>query len=121
VLIANAGKEARINWVVPYASARGSTANVHGHVWGRQPYICPGSARNGLTGACNLNEVASRNIGTNPQDFYVGGLESLMGAAHFTIRLPSAGGNNAILGDFLVRDQAGFGTTSGLWGLMRVQ
>jgi hypothetical protein len=121
VLLATAGKEARLNWVVPYGAGRGSTANVHGHVWGREPYICPGSARLGLPGACNLNEVASRAIGTNPFDMYVGGLESFLPTAHFTIRLPSAGGNNAVRGDFLVRDQGSFGTTSGLWGLMRVQ
>jgi hypothetical protein len=121
VLIANAGREARINWVSPYGTFRGSTANVHGHVWGRQPYICPGSARLSLAGACNLNEVASRAIGTNPQDMYVGGLESITPTAHFTIRMPKAGGENAIRGDFLVRDQGSFGTTSGLWGIMRVQ
>jgi hypothetical protein len=121
VFIANAGREARINWVTPYGTFRGSTSNIHGHVFGRQPYICPGSARLGLPGACNLNEVASRAIGTNPFDMYVGGIESQTPSGHFTHRLPSAGGNNAVRGDFLVRDQGGFGTTSGLWGILRVQ
>jgi hypothetical protein len=121
VLIANAGREARINWVNPFGTFRGSTANVHGHLWGRHPYICPGSARNTLTGACTLTEVASRRIGTNPQDMYIGGQESLTPATHFTLRLQKAGGENAIPGDFLVRDQAGFGSTSGIWGILRVQ
>jgi len=121
VFIANAGKEARVNWVAPYGTSRGTTSNIHGHVFGRQPYICPGSARLGLAGACNLNEVASRAIGTNPFDMYVGGIESQTPSTHFVHRLPSAGGNNAVPGDYLVRDQGGFGATSGLWGILRVQ
>jgi len=121
VFIANAGKEARVNWVAPYGTSRGTTSNIHGHVFGRQPYLCPGSARLGLAGACNLNEVASRAIGTNPFDMYVGGIESQTPSTHFVHRLPSAGGNNAVPGDYLVRDQGGFGATSGLWGILRVQ
>jgi hypothetical protein len=37
VLIATAGREARIHWVSPFGSFRGATANVHGHIWGRHP------------------------------------------------------------------------------------
>jgi manganese oxidase len=121
VLLANAGKEARIHWVVPYGTTRGSTVNVHGHVWQRQPYVCEGSARNTLTGACTMTEVGSRNIGTSPYDFYEGANESLTPASHWTFRLPKAGGGNAVAGDYLFRDNGGFGNTSGLWGILRVQ
>jgi hypothetical protein len=34
--------------------------------------------------------------------------------------LPSAGGVNAIPGDYLFRDYGAYGNTSGLWGLLRV-
>jgi hypothetical protein len=35
--------------------------------------------------------------------------------------LDSAGGENAVTGDYLFRDQASFGNTDGIWGIMRVQ
>ena len=123
VLIANAGKEARMHVVVPHGTTRGTTINVHGHLWNRHDYVCEGSARNGLAGACTMTEVASRNIGATP---YVSALnqganESITPASHWTFRFPRAGGGNAITGDYLWRDNAGFGTTSGIWGILRVQ
>ena len=121
VLQAVAGREARVHWVVPYATTRGTTINIHGHVYQRQPYVCEGSARNALTGACTMTEVGSRNIGVSPYDFYEGANESVTPNAHWTWQLPSAGGGNAVKGDFLFRDNAGFGNTSGLWGILRVQ
>ena len=66
VLVANAGKEARMHVVVPHSTTRGITINVHGHLWNRHDYVCEGSARNGLAGACTMTEVASRNIGPTP-------------------------------------------------------
>jgi manganese oxidase len=123
VLQANAGQEARMHVVVPHGTTRGTTINVHGHLWNRHDYVCEGSARNGLSGACTMTEVASRNIGATP---YVSALnqganESVTPASHWTFRLPSAGGGNAITGDYLWRDNAGFGNTSGIWGILRVQ
>jgi hypothetical protein len=107
--------------VLPHGSTRGTTINVHGHVWQRQPYVCEGSARDGLTGACTMTEVASRNIGTSPYNFDQGAQESVTPAAHWVFRFQSAGGGNAVTGDYLWRDNAGFGTTSGIWGILRVQ
>jgi hypothetical protein len=65
--------------------------------------------------------VGSRAIGNNPIGFAQGGQESWNAVTHFDIRLPSAGGGNAILGDYLIRDQASFGNASGIWNLMRVK
>jgi hypothetical protein len=65
--------------------------------------------------------VASRRIGDNPQDMFIAGQASIRPPEHFTLRFQEAGGENAIPGDYLVRDQGSFGTTSGMWGLMRVQ
>jgi hypothetical protein len=123
VLQAKAGKEARMHVVVPHGTTRGTTINVHGHLWNRHDYVCEGSARNGLTGACTMTEVAARNIGATP---YVSALnqgsnESITPASHWTFQFPSAGGANAITGDYLWRDNAGFGNTSGIWGILRVQ
>jgi len=121
VLQAVAGREARMHFVVPFSTSRGSTINIHGHVYQRQPYVCEGSARNALTGACSMTEVGSRNIGVSPYDFYEGANESNTPAAHFTWQMPSAGGGNAVPGDYLFRDNGGFGNTSGVWGILRVQ
>jgi hypothetical protein len=65
--------------------------------------------------------LGSVKIGHNPLSFYQGGQESVTPYAHFDLRLPSAGGANAVKGDYLFRDQAGFGITSGMWGILRVQ
>ena len=107
--------------VMPYGAGRGTTVNLHGHVHQRQPFVCEGSARNSLTGACTMTEVGSRNIGVSPYDFYVGAYESVTPAAHWTWHLPSAGGGNNIPGDYLFRDNGSFGNTSGLWSILRVE
>jgi hypothetical protein len=41
--------------------------------------------------------------------------------SHFELLLPSAGGSNAIPGDYLFRDVGSFGNTGGVWNLLRVQ
>jgi hypothetical protein len=114
------GTETRLRVVEPTGVGRGTTFNVHGHGWQRDPYVCPDSADLGLTGKCAAGEIGSQALGDNPLGMYLGGQESVTPAAHFDFLLPSAGGINAIEGDFLFRDQASFGNTSGIWGLMRV-
>ncbi|MNJ79246.1 hypothetical protein D3C77_771960 [compost metagenome] len=51
---------------------------------------------------------------------YIGAQESVLPAAHFSFMLPSAGGANAVMGDYLFRDYAAYGNLSGLWGILRV-
>ncbi|HET9578279.1 MAG TPA: hypothetical protein VFP44_10660, partial [Usitatibacter sp.] len=121
VFVANAGQEVRMHVGVPHTTSRGTTWSINGHVWQRDPYICPSDSRNGLLGACNLTSVGSQRIGNNPIGFAQGGQESITGAAHFTFLLPSAGGGNGVRGDYLFRDQASFGNAMGLWGILRVQ
>ncbi len=126
VIAANANQELRLRVVQPTGVGRGTTFNVHGHGWQRDPYICPGSSDLDLTGKCvpatsaGPGEVGSRAIGDNPLGMYLGHQESLTPAAHFDFVLPRAGGTNAVTGDFLFRDQASFGNTNGIWGLIRV-
>jgi hypothetical protein len=121
VLQAARNKQARVRITNPYGTTRGSTFALDGHVWQRDPYLCNGEARNGLTGACEMTTVSSRNIGNNPMGFAQGAQESWTPASHFDIVLPSAGGGNGVTGDYLFRDHAAFGNASGVWGIMRVQ
>jgi hypothetical protein len=111
---------------------RGSTFTVHGHIWQRDPYVCPGENQDNLTGKClnvsmdDFADVGSRRIGDNPIGMWLGGQESVQPYQHFEARLEHAGGAaNAgdppiVTGDFLWRDQASFGNTDGIWGILRV-
>ncbi len=121
VFQANAGKPMRVRMTNPFGTTRGSTLQVHGHQWQRDPYVCTGEARNGLTGACLMTSVGSRNIGLNPIGFYEGGRESWTPMSHFDIVMPSAGGGNGVVGDYLMRDSASFGNASGVWSIIRVK
>jgi manganese oxidase len=121
VFSAAAGKPARVRITNPFGTTRGSTFQMHGHLWQRDPYVCNGEARFGLTGACLMTSVGSRSIGSNPIGFYEAGRESWTPYSHFDIVMPSAGGGNAVIGDYLYRDSAAFGNASGVWGIMRVK
>ncbi|MBL0393011.1 hypothetical protein JJ685_17870 [Ramlibacter monticola] len=121
VFQANRNQQTRVHITNPHGTTRGSTLALHGHVWQRDPYICPGEARNTLTGSCLMTSVGSRALGVNPQGFATGGQESWTPSSHFDVFLPSAGGGNGVIGDYLMRDQAAFGNASGVWGIMRVK
>ncbi len=56
IFTAKAGDEVRIHSAVPHGTSRGTTWIFHGHVWQRDPYVCPNDARNQLTGACSDDE-----------------------------------------------------------------
>jgi hypothetical protein len=135
IFTASAGQEVRFHVLMPTGVGRGSIWHQHGHLWQRAPYICPPAdednlvalgATGNLPGRCAPNAVGSQQIGLNPQGMYLGGQESVTPSAHFTIRLPEAGGADAANvvpaagADFLYRDQGSFGNTSGLWGILRV-
>lgn len=132
IFVASAGQEARMHVAVPHTTSRGSTLGIHGHVWQRDPYVCNGEAMYGLAGLCTTVAngglfdasgnplVGAKDIGNNPVGFAQGGQESLTGYTHFTFRMPKAGGENGVKGDFLFRDKASFGNASGLWGILRV-
>ena len=138
VFYASAGKEARIHLLQPTGANRGGVMTLHGHVWQRTPYVCPSSYM-GITGNCNPTgflptgtgtavsttgigplEVASRSIGDNLTSISMGAQDQMQPGAHFTLRLPSAGGSAGVQGDYLLMDRGGFGTTAGVWGILRV-
>ena len=107
VFTSTPGQETRMRVLMSTGVGRGTTFDLHGHGWQRDPYI---------TGA-----VPSQTIGDNPHGMYLGHQESLQPASHFDIVLPSAGGSNSVPGDYLFRDHGSFGLTDGLWGILRVQ
>jgi hypothetical protein len=129
VFSAPAGSQVRMHLLQPSGSNRASSFTLHGHVWQQAPYVCPNSAKDGLSGKCLATgffptlagEVGSKAIGTSPLGGYMSAQDLIQSGSHFTLFLPSAGGGNAVRGDYLLMDRAGFGTTNGLWSLLRVQ
>jgi hypothetical protein len=121
IFLATPGQQARVHIASAHGTKRGSTFVVHGHSWQRDPYVCPGESRNGLTGACLMTSVGSRAIGTNPVGFQEAGRESWSPYNHFVMVLPKAGGENAVVGDFLAHDRGSFGNASGMWSIIRVK
>jgi hypothetical protein len=123
VFLADANMPFRVRVTNPYATSRGTTFQLHGHLWPRDPYICVDPAtglpktKDGIVGRCATTEVGSTGIGINLQAFYQGGQESITPATHFDI-VPTLTG---LPGDYLFRDSASFGAASGTWGILRVQ
>ena len=114
------GRQTRMRVLSPAGVGRGSTFDLHGHVWARDPYLPedPTCLTAPTLANCGLSSVS---IGTNPLAWYLGGQESWMPSGHFDVVLPLAGGKNKIAGDYLFRDHASFGVTDGLWGILRVE
>ena len=128
VFLARAGDQTRLHLLAPSGTSRASSFTLHGHSWQRDPYVCPSA--NLLPGRCLPTgfvptapgfEVASRALGVNPVGIAMGAQDLVMPGAHFTLLLERAGGVGAVRGDYLFMDRAGFGTTSGLWSLLRVR
>jgi hypothetical protein len=133
-----AGDPFRMHVLMPFAPGRGSTYDLHGHVWQRDPYVCPSDSDLGLVGKCNMGNghagasaakggpdnnipsVGSQNLGDNPIGFHLGGIESWFSGQHYEIVIPSAGGSFGVEGDYLFRDHMGIGNAGGLWGIVRV-
>jgi hypothetical protein len=134
VFTAAPGAPVRMHILFPSGVDRGSVFHLHGHLWQRTPYVCNGQSEFGLAGKCNWTDfsaagfnLGSTHIGVNPVGSYTGAQESVIPAAHFDLVLPGAGsptggagGVGRVPGDYLFRDQASFGNTDGLWGILRV-
>ena len=122
VFTAAAGQPTRLHVLNGASTDRDSTFVLHGHVWQRDPYVCPGQSDLGLVGRCAPNTpVPSLALGNNPQAKYMGSEEGMGHVyGHWPI-LFNAGGTDAIPGDYLYRDYSPSGNTDGLWGILRVQ
>jgi hypothetical protein len=120
VFKASPGQPFRMRVGVPHGTTRGTTFNLHGHGWQRAPYLAQNTGGHGLPDPVNPG-LGSVKIGSNKLSFYQGGQESITPYSHFDLVLPKAGGANSVAGDYLFRDQGALGSTSGLWGILRVQ
>jgi hypothetical protein len=118
VLYAKPGQPFRTHILMPTGGSRGTTFQLDGHVWSTNPFLSEKSDTGGYP--MGTPGVGSVKFGYNPMSMYIGAHESVLPAAHFSFMLPSAGGVNAIPGDYLFRDYGAYGNTSGLWGLLRV-
>jgi hypothetical protein len=130
VFTATPGQQARMRVLQSTGVGRGSTFDLHGHPWQRDPYLPEDPAC--LTATSGLGDgaplaaggsgcgLSSVEIGFNPLAWYLGGQEGWQPQGHFDIVLPSAGGRMAVEGDYLLRDHASFGVTDGIWGILRV-
>jgi len=109
-------------YVLNGASAdRDGTFILHGHVWQRDPYVCPGQARVGLTGLCEMDSVGALALGLNPIGKYMGGEEGMGHVfGHWPI-LFDAGGTFGVTGDYLYRDYTPSGNRNGMFGILRVE
>ncbi|WP_018989387.1 manganese-oxidizing multicopper oxidase MnxG [Aromatoleum toluclasticum] len=119
VLTVNRGMPFRIHVVQASGGSRMGTFGLHGHVWQRDPYRANNTDSSGYPS--RKFGVGSTRILFNPLGMFLGGQESILPAAHFTFNLASAGGANAIPGDYLYRDFESLGNLSGRWGIVRVQ
>ncbi len=103
---------------MPSGGSRGMVYQLDGHLWPLHNYQ---AEKNDVDGyPLSLPGIGSVRFGYNPMAMYIGAQESVLPAAHFSFMLPSAGGANAVAGDYLFRDYAAYGNLSGLWGILRV-
>ncbi|MCY1509995.1 hypothetical protein D9M68_443540 [compost metagenome] len=119
ILKVKPGQPFRTHVTMPSGGSRGMTFQLDGHLWAFNPFV---SQKSDIWGLPEKHAgVGSIRFGLNPTAVYVGAQESVLPAGHFSLMLPSAGGGNAIPGDYLYRDYAAFGNLAGLWGLLRVE
>ncbi len=123
--------------LLPTGTGRGTVFTLHGHDWPRDPYLAEKVDANGFPAGSRPADwgIAARCLGGNPMEFALGAQESVSPMAHYDIMLGHTpaythrdkgvprqiGGVSRVPGDYLWRDVAGFGITSGLWGIVRVQ
>jgi hypothetical protein len=101
---------------------RDGTFILHGHLWQRDPFVCPDQSDLGLVGRCDPAEpVPSQALGLNPQAKYMGGQEGMGHVYGYWPILFDAGGSNAVTGDYLYRDYSPSGNRNGQFGILRVE
>jgi hypothetical protein len=124
-----AGMPSRIHVLNGASADRDGVFILHGHVWQRDPFVCPGDSYLGLPGYCNqygkyytgADSIPSQALGLNPIGKYMGGEEGMGHVyGHWPI-LFNAGGTGAVAGDYLFRDYTPSGNRNGQFGILRAE
>jgi len=124
-----AGLASRIHVLNGASADRDGVFILHGHVWQRDPFVCPGDSYLGLPGYCNQygkystdpDSIPSQALGLNPLGKYMGGEEGMGHVyGHWPI-LFQAGGTGAVAGDYLFRDYTPSGNRNGMFGILRAE
>jgi hypothetical protein len=119
ILRVKPGQPFRTHVTMPAGGSRAVSFSLDGHVFAQEPFE---SEKNDAYGyPLQFSGIGSVRFGYNPMTRYIGAQESVLPAAHFSFLFPSAGGSNALPGDYLYRDYAAYGNAGGLWGLLRVE
>jgi hypothetical protein len=124
-----AGMASRMHVLNGASADRDSTFILHGHVWQRDPFVCPDDSRHSLPGLCALDSVGSLALGDNPVGKYMGGEEGMGHVyGHWPILFKAGGTFGTDLGcteakpcDFLFRDYTPSGNRNGMFGILRVE
>jgi hypothetical protein len=103
VFAAEAGKALRLRVLHP-AGLNEEVFELHGHAWQEEPYS------KGSTGI----------VANNPLSQWTGSRDTFGANSAFDVVLRSAGGANAVPGDYLFRTFIGKDFQNGMWGLLRV-
>ena len=102
VYTAGAGSKVRFRVLNP-GGVNDLVFELHGHSWQEEPY-----------------QNNSANIGNNPASDWQGSRMGHGARNHFDVVLDSAGGSNAVPGDYLYRSHTALGLRSGMLGVFRV-
>jgi hypothetical protein len=121
VLRTTAGMPTRMHVLNGASADRDGTFVLHGHLWQRDPYVCPGERDLDLEGKCLItNPVPSRALGLNPVGKYMGSEEGMGHVYGYWPILFNAGGTAQVDGDYLFRDYSPSGNRNGMFGILRV-
>ncbi|PHS03597.1 MAG: copper oxidase [Kordia sp.] len=101
--IAKAGMPLRLRLLHPGGLGGGETFTLHGHSWQEEPY-----------------QYNSTVMGHNEESQQFGFRDQLGPLNSFDLLIDSAGGKNAVEGDYLYNDMVNLGFQGGVWGVMTV-
>lgn len=103
VFVAEAGLPLRLRVLHP-AGLNEQVFELHGHTWQEEPY----------------SKGSLAIVDNNPMSQWTGSRDTFGANSSFDIVLKSAGGKNAVKGDYLFRTFIGQDFQNGMWGLLRV-
>ncbi len=101
--IAKAGAPLRLRLLHPGGLGGGETFTLHGHSWQEEPY-----------------QKKSTVMGYNKKSQQFGFRDQLGPLNSFDLLIDSAGGKDAVVGDYLYNNMVNLGFQGGVWGIMTV-